>query len=62
MDWQHPIKGKVQSPDNATEADNDQRTVHEGTEANFTELSGDAALKNIADGVERWVIGIPNKV
>jgi N-acetylglucosamine-6-phosphate deacetylase len=62
MDREHVVECKVQSPDNAAKANDDQGTIDKGTKSNLTKLSSDTALKNIANWVEGRIIGVTDEV
>ena len=62
MNWKNSIECKIQTPNDASEANDNQGTVDEGAEPNLAQLSRDTAFEYITNWVESRVIWIANKV
>lgn len=62
IEGKNAVGSKMQAPYNPAEKDDHQSTVNQGTKPDLAELSSNAALEDIANGMECWIIRITNEI
>lgn len=56
------IGERGQAPNDASQADNDEGSVHKGREQDLPKLSGDVSLQHVPDWMKLGVVGVADEV